>query len=152
MTHNFTSLFQRTITLLPQNQLEHCLVILHTWYCHSGLALNPDKSDAIVFSTDQRPHYLPNLSTVNVAGAIVPISDHIKLLGVTLDSKLIFDTHISTLFKSCFFHIRALHHMRPALTTDSAKSIACSLIGCRLDYANATLIGISGKSMKRLQQ
>ena len=50
-----------------------------------------------------------------------------------------------------FFHIRALRHIRPALTRDSAKSIACSLIGCRLDYANAKLVGISGKNTKRLQ-
>ena len=80
---------------LALNQLEHCLVILHTWFCHNGLALNPDKSDAIIFGTAQRTRYLPNLSTVDVAGAIVPISDHIKLLGVTLDSRLAFNTHIS---------------------------------------------------------
>ena len=36
---------------LALNQLEHCLVVLHTWFCHNGLALNPDKSDAIIFGT-----------------------------------------------------------------------------------------------------
>ena len=51
-----------------------------------------------------------------------------------------------------FFHIRALRHIRPAFTTDSDKCIACSLIGCRLDYANATLVCISGKNTKRLQR
>ena len=50
------------------------------------------------------------------------------------------------------FHIRALCHIRPALTTDSAKSTACSLIGCRLDYAHATLVGIFGRNTKRLQR
>ena len=91
---------------LALNQLEHCLVILHTWFSHYGLALNPDKSDAIIFGTAQRTRSVTNFSTVNVAGAIVPISDHIKLLGVTLDSRLTFDTHISALSKSCVFHIR----------------------------------------------
>ena len=76
---------------LAFNQLEYCLAILHTWFCHNGLALNTDKSDAIIFGTAQRTHSLPNISTVNVAGAIVPISDHVKLLGVTLDSRL---THL----------------------------------------------------------
>ena len=87
---------------LALNQLEHCLAVLHTWFCHNGLALIPDKSDAINFGTTQRIRSLPNLSTVNVAVAIDPISDHIKLLGVTLDGRLTFDTHISALSKSCF--------------------------------------------------
>ena len=100
---------------LALNQLEHSLVVLHTWFCHNGLALNPDKSIAIIFGTAQRTRSLPNLSNVNVAGAIPPISDHIKLLGVTFDSRLTFDTHISALSKSCFFHIRSLRHIRPAL-------------------------------------
>ena len=85
---------------LALNQLEHCLVVLHTWFCHNGLALNPDKSDAVIFGTTQRTRSLPNLSTVNVAGAIVPISDYIKLLGVILDSRLTIDTRISALSKS----------------------------------------------------
>ena len=69
-----------------------------------------------------------------------------------LFSRLTYDTHISALLKSCIFHIRALRHIRAALTTDSAKSIACSQIGCRFDYANATLVGISGKNTKRLRR
>ena len=77
---------------LALNQLKNCLVVFHTWFCHNGLALNPDKSDAIIFGTTQHTRSLQNLSTVNVAGAIVPISDHIKVLGVILDSRLIFDT------------------------------------------------------------
>ena len=137
---------------LALNQIEHGLVVLHTWFCHNSLALNPDKSDAIIFGTAQRTRSLPNLSTVNVAGAIVSISDHIKLLGLILASGLTFNTHISALSKSCFFHNRALRQIRPSLTTDSAKSIARSLIGGRLEYANASLVSISDKNTKRLQR
>ena len=42
---------------------------------------------------------------------------------------------------SCFYHIRALRHIRPNLTLNCAKNIACSLVGCGLDYANSTLVG-----------
>ena len=118
------------------SQLEQCLCALNIWFCYNGLVLNPDKSYAIILGTAQSARFLPNISTATVDEANVPISDHGKLLGVTLDNILSFDTHISALYKSCFIHIRALRHIGSAVTTDSAKSIACSLIDCRLDHAN----------------
>ena len=107
----------------------------------NGLTLNPDKSEAIVFGTTQRSRSLPMSSTVNVAGTLVQVSNQVRILGVTLDSRLLFDAHISALSKSCFYHIRALRHIRPNLTLDCSKNIACSLVGCRLDYANSILVG-----------
>ena len=35
-------------------RLEECIMELHTWFCVNGLALNPDKTDAIVFGTHSR--------------------------------------------------------------------------------------------------
>ena len=75
-----------------------------------------------------------------------------KILGVTLDSNLSLNKHVSALTKSCFFHIRALRHIRRALTDDSAKSIACALAGSRLDYANAVLVGTSSSNIYKLQR
>ena len=40
--------------LLPLPLIEQCLIQLHHWFCVNGLALNPDKSEAIWFSTRQR--------------------------------------------------------------------------------------------------
>ena len=37
------------------------------------------------------------------------------------------------------------------LIMNCAKRIACSLVGCRFDYASATLLGVSGNNLKRLQ-
>ena len=112
----------------PVAKLKLCLSTLHTWFCYNGLALNPDKSEAIVFGTTQRSRSLPITSTVNVAGTIVRVSNQVRILGVTLDSRLSFDAHISALSKSCFYHIRALNHIRTNLTLDCSKNIACSLV------------------------
>ena len=51
-----------------------------------------------------------------------------------------------------FYHIRALRHIRLNITLDCSKNIACSFIGCRLDYANSTLVVISVKNISRLQR
>ena len=107
---------------------------------------------AIWLSTYQRSHTLPPHKSVDVAGTRVQTTDTLKTLGVTLDSRLSFEHHVSSICKSCFFHIRAFRHIRPALTQDMAKSVAVSLVGSRLDYANSLLYGTSQGNLHKLQR
>jgi len=58
------------------------------WYCENGMALNPNKSAAILFGTSQRLKSLSRLKYVNVAGAVTPLSDKVKILDATLDANL----------------------------------------------------------------
>ena len=76
--------------------LEQCLIQLHCWFCHNGLALNPDKSEAIWFSTRQSVASLPPAASVNIAGSVIPESNSLKIHGVTLDSHLSLDQHVSS--------------------------------------------------------
>ena len=96
-----------------------------------------------------RSKTISTLNTINVAGTH---SDSVKILGVVLDKNLTFDSHISHVSKSCSYHIRALRHIRSALTDDVAKMIACSLVGIRLDYANSVYFGSSAKNLARLHR
>ena len=45
-------------------------------FCLNGLALNPNKSESIWLSTQQRSRTLQPYPSINVAGADVPISGH----------------------------------------------------------------------------
>ena len=105
-----------------------------------------------MFGTTQRSRSLQITSTVSVAETLVRVSNQVRILGVSFDSRLSFDAHISALSKSYFYHIRALCHIRTNVTLDCSKNIACSLVGCRLDYANSTFVGISIKNIFRLQR
>ena len=118
------------------SRLKECLSELHFWFCHNGLALNPDKTDVILLGTTQRAKTLSPISTISIAGTPVSLSSNIKILGVTLNNTLSFDNHVSYLSRSCYYHIRALHHIRPSISEDVSKMIACSMVGCHLDYAN----------------
>ena len=69
-----------------------------------------------------------------------------------MDNRLTFDHHVSAISKSCFFHIRAFHHIRAALTQDMANSVAVSLVTSRLDYANSLLFGTSQANLNKLQR
>ena len=60
-------------------------------------------------------------------------------------------TSTSRIFQNHVFFTFALRHIRRNLTDDAAKTIASSLGGSRLDYANAVLVGTPSKNSNRLQ-
>ena len=79
-------------------------------------------------------------------------SNNVKIVGVTIDSSLSFDAHITHVCCAANHHIRALRHIRPMLDLKTANTIACSTVLSRLDYCNSVLAGISNHNLTRLQR
>jgi len=132
--------------------LESALTVLSQWFSLNCLALNPDKSDAILLGTHQRNSSLSNITHINVAGSNVPLSDSVKLLGVTLDKSLTFHNHVNLISQSCHYHMKALRHIRHCLDNHTASLIAHALISSRLDYANSVLLGAPHYVTNKLQR
>ena len=61
---------------------------------------------------------MDHIRTVNVADAVLPVSEKVKSLGVILDNQLKFGDHVNSVAKACNYHIWALRHIRHLLTTD----------------------------------
>ena len=115
-------------------------ILLHAWFSHNGLSLNPSKSDAVLFSTRQRRQSLAPLSHVNVSDTEVKLSDSLITLGVILDNDLTFNNHIiSHLCISSLFHLRSLLHIRPCLTVDMATPLFSLVWIMEIPYSLALL-------------
>ena len=114
--------------------------------------MNPDKSDAILLGTSQRNSSLGDITCVDVAGTLVTLSNTVKLLGVTLDSNLTFSKHVSSVCQASYYRIRALRHIRHAVSDETTKSVGQALVSSRLDYANGVLYGISKYNIAKLQR
>jgi len=124
--------------------LQNCLFDVHTSFIQNGLVNNPEKSEAVLLSAMQHARATSSpLTDVNVAGSIVPLTDTVKLLGVTIDRHLTFDSHVLNVCKSAYYHIRALKHIGSSLFTDMAKTVASALVNSRLYYANSVLYNTS---------
>jgi len=132
--------------------LQTRLTLLEVCFYTNGMALNPDKSQAIILGTAQRAPSYDGLNSVNVAGSVIPLAEHLKLLGVAFDSHLNTWEHTKRVSQSCFYHVRALRHMRGALDRYTASIIASVLVSSRLDYANSLLYGSSVTCIARLQR
>ena len=70
------------------------MTALHRWFAENGLALIPDKSEAMLVSTAQRAKEFSSLRTVSAAGSSVKVANQIRLLEMTLDVNMNFNAQI----------------------------------------------------------
>ena len=75
-----------------------------------------------------------------------------KNLGVTFDADLSFKTHISSVCRSSFYHIRQIRTARPSLDSKSAILLANALVSSKLDYCNSLYSSLPDCSIHRLQR
>jgi len=129
--------------------------------------MNPDKTEAIVFSTSARKRMEGIVNTVDLGCVSVSPMSNVQSLGVTIvdtpsfnehvDNVTIVDTpsfneHVDNVCKSRNFHIRALRHIYQHISEDAAKTIACSMVNERLDYCNSLLHRSSFFNINKLQR
>jgi hypothetical protein len=132
--------------------LSQCASAVTRWHLENGLLLNPAKTEALMTGTRQQIAKLDKSVGVRVAGTTVACSTSVRILGVTIDRYLTFHEHISNTVRSCNYHIRSLRHIRRLIDTETAKTLACSIVASRLDYCNALLYGVTSADLMRLQR
>lgn len=137
----------------PRVLLEKCSAALSNWFLFNGLQLNANKSEVLLIGTPEKCKAALRILSqeLTIAGSPISLSSSAKILGVTLDPQLNFDKHITDICRSANYHLKALAHIRPSLTTSSANLIACSIISSRLDYCNSIFNGLSAYNIHRLQ-
>ena len=134
------------------DRLESCSAGLQRWFCKNDLLLKLRQIRSLLLL------YLAKVTTCR--HAIINQSCRIlhqrvrklKTLGVTLDSALTFEDHINGVVCSCNLHIRALGHIRRHLMRGVANTLACSIVGTRIDYCNFLFYGASEKYINKLQR
>jgi len=89
------------------NHLESCSSALCCWFLFNGLQLNPKKSEVFLVGTREGCKSLSPLlaSGLTIAGTPLPLSSSVKILGVTFDSTLSFDAHVSEIYRSANYHL-----------------------------------------------
>ena len=124
-----------------------CLTHVKSWMSSSFLELNEHKSEILVVGPKAlRQQVLPLLTPLSITP-----SDHVKILGVTLDVDLNFKKHISNTSKTAFYHLRNISKIRCLLTQSDSEKLIHAFISSRLDYCNSIFPGITMKNLKILQ-
>ena len=119
---------------------------------YTKLKLNPDKTEFLLVGSKLQRDKVKDLFPINLFGNDTTPSSHVKNLGVVFDADHSFVKHISSIYGSCYYHMRDLRRIRRYLTRDAAVSLANALVSSRLDYCNSLLYGVPKKYIDRLQK
>ena len=81
------------------------------------------------------------------------LTTSVRDLGIYVDSDvfMFMRTHVSRTVSSCFATLRQLRSIRRSMSQVVLLSLVVLLVLSRLDYGNATLAGLPGNQLDRLQ-
>ena len=83
-----------------KNIEQECQRIIQ-WYCANDLQLNPSKTKLMYFGQPNKINQVKNSIEINIEGVKLEPESSLKLLGMHLDEKLDFKTHITEVSKKC---------------------------------------------------
>ena len=132
-------------------RIETTLKKICTWMAANKLKMNPAKTEILTVATKSSSNKIQH-KFIEVDQEQVPISDHLKYLGVWLDSHLSFEKHINSKCSAACINIRSIAAIRRFIDLDTAKLLASSLVLTHLDYSNSILCGLPKKSILKLQR
>ena len=111
-----------------KNNLEMDFMILHKWFHENHMVLNPGKCHYIVIG-DNDPTYKVILNNNEIAS----FSEE-KLLGIFIDSKLKFNSHITSLCKKADQKLSVLARTNHYLTQDQKLLLINSVVKSQFSY------------------
>lgn len=116
-------------TVLANLRLD--LLNLLKWFSSNRLAANPEKFQMLVLGNSVSDKSY----TLSVSEVTIKSTDSVKLLGITIDNKLSFKSHINTLCAKVSRNIRRLRRISKYLNENQLKLVLQSFIMSNFNYA-----------------
>ena len=131
----------------PLQVLYQCLADVDIWMCQNFLQLNNKKTEVILFGNKKDRLELTSL----LSNKGLQVKTTVKNLGVQIDSDLTFNSHIKSVSKSAFYHLKNISKLRNLMTKSDLEKLIHAFISSRLDYCNGLLTGLPKKNIRQLQ-
>ena len=88
----------------------------------------------MLIGTRSKTNAFQNQMIVNINGSSMPLSNNIKLLGVTIDTNLTFEHHIEYIIFKVVPKIGILHRLRPILPLKALQNIYIAILQSVFDH------------------
>ena len=111
------------------------------WFKINSIKTNPEKFQFMILGLKHMAPFRPNVNC-----KIIPYSNEVKLLGITIDNKLKFKKHLEDLYKKAFYKLHDLIRIRGYLTVVVARMLANAFIDSQFNYVPLTWM-FAGKTL-----
>ena len=132
--------------------MQSCITQVKSWMTDHKLKLNDDKTEALLIHTPRSFTTLSKPSSILVCSSTIPFAPSARNLGFILSDDLTVDAHISHICRSAYAALRQISSIRQYLTLTATKTLVCSLVLSRLDYANSLLSNCPKHNITKLQK
>ena len=139
-----------------QEKLEANAKKITNWLEENYLMLAPEKSELMIVSNKQNAKQIQNVE-IQVEGKTIRQKDHIKLLGITLDNNLSFNTYINGtsgvkgLIQTLANRIWLIDSMRKAMTENTCRMLMNGFFWGKICYGMELYGWQSKNTIKQLQ-
>ena len=87
---------------------------IRAWYAANTLKMNDDETEMLVIGSKYRT--IPKLPDLNVGSTVITPGEHVRNLGVIMDTKFTMEPHINKTMQIAFLKIRQISYYRKCLT------------------------------------
>ena len=130
-----------------RNVLENDVLSATAWFDNNYMCANPDKFQSIILSRDGQQSL-----SISVQDNTILSDTTIKVLGVTLDNRLKFDKHVSTLCMKASRQINALKRISKYLDENCRILIFKSFISSSFDYCPVSWMFCGKTNLNKLEK
>jgi len=126
-TQLYVSFKSKNSTTLEESikRLERCLIDVETWMCNSLLKLNRDKTEMIFLAPKNA---LPENVSMLIGNTVITSTSSVRNLGVTFDSTLNMNQHISLTCKAAYLQLKT-HRLHQEVPDRHCMQVTSKWIG-----------------------
>lgn len=109
--------------------------VIHDWYLCNGLQLNIKKSALMLMGSNFHLRKIINIDiNITIGTHKLPLSNHLKYLGLIIDNSLHWRSHIDSLLNSCSKYIPTFYRLRKILSKETLMVIFNTFYKSKLNY------------------
>ena len=119
------------------------------WMENNDMIVNPDKFDAIILTKDRRDN---TGIEITVNDTIIKSNEKVDLLGLTLDDKFSFETHVSAIRGKASGQLNALKRLSSHLTYKSRKAAVDAFILSNFNYCLLVWYFSTARELQKIER